>query len=600
MAFDGIVIANMVSELKARLLGGRITKISQPEKDELILTIKGGSPAALSETQESSDKSRYQQKLFISAGAGLPLIYLTENTKMAPLTAPNFCMLLRKYLNSARILDISQPGLERIISFKIEHLDELGDVCEKYLIVEIMGKHSNIIFCDSEMKIIDSIKHVSSFVSSLREVLPGRSYFIVQTSEKINPLELTREQFMQEVVSQPLPIGKALYTKLTGLSPLAANEICFRSGIDSDASTSSLSDDEALHLYNILSYVTDDIRKGTFHPNIVYCNGTPHEFSSIKLTCFEDMECETFDSISLLLEKYYSQKNALTRIHQKSADLRKIVSNALERTAKKYSLQQKQLDDTQKRDKYRIYGELLTTYGYSAEPGSKSMTCQNYYTGEDITIPLDPQLTALENARHYFDKYSKLKRTFEATSKHIEETRDELSHLDSIKTSLDMAVLEEDLAQLKDEMTEYGYMKRPSRSGKGSRKNAKKARITSTPYHFVSSDGYDMYVGKNNYQNEELTFKFAGNSDWWFHAKGIPGSHVIVKSNGQELPDTTFEEAACLAAYFSKGRESDKVEIDYLERRNVKKPGGSKPGFVVYYTNYSMMASPDISRIKEI
>lgn len=586
MALDGFVISNMIHELTEKLVGGRIVKISQPEKDELILTIKN-----------------YDQfKLFISASAGLPLIYLTENSKPNPMNAPNFCMLLRKHLNSARIISITQPEFERIVQIEIEHLDEMGDLCRKYLIVEIMGKHSNIIFCDQEFKIVDSIKHISGFVSSVREVLPGREYFIPKTMEKFNPMTITKEEFMESVLSKPISITKALYQSLTGISPLLANEICHRASIDGEQPTAKLTEDIKLHLYNNFLRVMELVSSHDYAPNIVYKNGEPIEFSSLTLTCYEGVEgisAEAYDSISTLLEHYFSKKNTITRIRQKSADLRKIVTNAIERSSKKYDLQQKQLKDTEKRDKYKVYGELLTTYGYSAEPGAKSIRVLNYYTNEEIDIPLDPELTALENAKQYFEKYNKLKRTYEALTKFIVETKEELEHLESIKTSFDIALQEEDLVELKEELIQFGYVKRHFTAGKGpgNKKQNKKPKITSKPFHYLSSDGYHIYVGKNNFQNDELTFNFANGGDWWFHAKGIPGSHVIVKSGGDELPDRVFEEAGSLAAYYSKGRDGEKVEIDYVERKHIKKPSGAKPGFVVYYTNYSLIASPDISSL---
>lgn len=589
MAFDGIVIANVVKELRDTLLGGRINKIAQPEKDELILTIKG--------------QAREQYKLLLSAGAGLPLIYLTENTKPSPLTAPNFCMLLRKHLNSAKILDIYQPGLERIINFKMEHLDEMGDLCVKYLIIELMGKHSNIIFCDDDMTIIDSIKRINQFVSSVREVLPGREYFIPSTTEKLDPLVVNCDTFRESILQKPMPIGKALYNNLTGISPLLANELCCRASIDAADTTDSLSEAAGLHLYKNFERLMEDVKNGTFTPNIVSLDGVPAEFSSVALNCYSNHEVQAFDSISALLETFYASKNAVARIRQKSTDLRKVVANAIDRTSKKYDLQLKQLQDTDKRDKFKVYGELLTAYGYGLEPGAKVLNTINYYNNEEISIPLDPTMTPMENAKHYFEKYNKLKRTFDALTTQIQETKDELTHLESIKTALDIATEEDDLTALKHELTEYGYLKRRFTSGSKKlekKANAKKSSAKSKPFHYISSDGYHMYVGKNNYQNDELTFQFADGGDWWFHAKKMAGSHVIVKADGKELPDRTYEEAARLAAFYSSAREADKVEIDYTIKKNVKKPSGGKPGFVVYYTNYSMVSPTDISGIKQI
>ena len=579
MAFDGITIANITKELKDKLTGGRIRKIAQPENDELILTIK-------------SAEGNF--RLLISASASLPLIYLTDTNKPSPMTAPNFCMLLRKHIENGRIVEISQPGLERIIRFDIEHLDELGDLRRKTLVVEIMGKHSNIIFCDENDKIIDSIKHVSLQMSSVREVLPGRTYFIPITQEKADPLELTLESFTNLIGGKSTKLAKAIYTSYTGISPVAANEIVFRSGLNAEMSGNALSELEILHLYKTFSYYIEDVKSGNFAPQIVYNGKAPIEYSALPMTMYGDYENITHESISYILETYYAERNTVTRIRQRSVDLRKIVQTALDRSRKKYDIQAKQLKDTEKRDTYRIYGELLTTYGYSAEPGAKSLEVLNYYTNEEISIPLDSQLTALENAKKYFDKYSKLKRTYEAVTELLKETGDEVEHLDSISTALDIALSEEDLVEIKEELMEYGYIKKRH-------PGSKKPKITSKPFHYISSDGYHMYVGKNNFQNEELTFKIATGNDWWFHAKGVPGSHVIVKTEGaDDMPDTTFEEAGRLAAYYSQNRDNEKVEIDYIQKKHIKKPKGGKPGFVVYYTNYSLIIDSDIAKIKQL
>ena len=359
--------------------------------------------------------------------------------------------------------------------------------------------------------------------------------------------------------------------------------------VDADRSASMMSEAEITHLHRMFTLVMDDVRAGHFSPVMILENQTPVEFSALPLSCFEggNYEHVSYDSVSRLLEDYYASKNTVSRIRQKSVDLRKIVQTALERNYKKYDLQLKQLKDTEKREKYRIYGELLNTYGYELTGGEKEFTCFNYYTNEDIKIPLDPQLTAKENAQKHFDRYNKLKRTYEALSKLTEETAAQIEHLESISAALDIALKEEDLTQIKEELQEFGYIKK---RGPGQ----KKARVTSRPFHYISSDGFHIYVGKNNYQNEEVSFKIAGSDDWWFHAKGIPGSHVIVKSEGKELPDRVFEEAGALAAYYSKGRNSEKVEVDYLQRRGLKKVTGGAPGFVIYHSNYSLMAVPKL------
>lgn len=573
MAFDGIVIANLVKELNEKLIEGRIYKIAQTEEDELLLTIKS---------------SKEQIRLLMSASASLPLMYVTDKNKQSPMTAPNFCMLLRKHLQNGRITRIYQPGLERIVNFEVEHLNELGDLCKKILIIELMGKHSNIIFCNESGMIIDSIKHISAQTSSLREVLPGREYFIPMTSDKENPRECNQEKFKERIKTKPVGVMKALYQSFTGISPAVAVSICEEAGVDGDRGGNTLEDFQLDGLYLAFCKVMEQVEEGKFTPVVYYKGKEPVEFSAVNLRQFESCEKVAYDSISKVLEQYYAEKNTITRIRQKSVDLRRIVQTALERNYKKYDLQIKQLEDTKKREKYKVYGELINTYGYGVEPGSKSMEALNYYTNEMVKIPLDDTIPVLENAKKYFDKYSKLKRTYEALSELTKEVKEEITHLESIQTALDIALKEEDLVEIKEELMESGYIRR-----KG---GAKRVKITSKPFHYLSTDGYDIYVGKNNFQNEELTFKFATGNDWWFHAKGIPGSHVIVKGKGEEeLPDRVFEEAGKLAAYYSKNRGNDKVEIDYIQKKHVKKPAGGKPGFVVYYTNYSLVIDSDIT-----
>lgn len=578
MAFDGITTNCIMQELNHLLAGQRISKIAQPEREELLFTFK-----ALNEGGN---------RLLISANASLPFLYMTKENKTSPLNAPNFCMLLRKYIGNGRISAISQPSMERVLCFTIEHLDEMGDPAVKYLYVEIMGKHSNIIFCDKDGQIIDSIKHVSGQMSSIREVLPGRPYFIPAQQDRFDPWQIAKEQFVEQILKKPCSVAKAIYTSLVGFSPIIATELAYRSGLDADDSTAALTQADVERLYDVFRSLLQDLSDGNFSYGIYYdpVTGAPKEFAPIPLTIYSDMEYKTFSSISEVLEAFYAQRNKHTVIHQKSTDLRKIVSIHLERDRKKYLLQKKQLADTEKKDKYRIYGEMLHTYGYAASPGDKSIEVTNYYTNEPFVIPLDPTLDAMENAKKYFDKYAKLKRTGNALSSYILETENEIKHLESIETSLSIAETEGDLAAIKEELQEYGFIKK--HSGKKTNRISK-----SQPLHFVDDNGFHIYVGKNNYQNDQLTFKFATGNDWWFHVKQMTGSHVIVKSENKELPDSTYEYAAALAAYYSSGRDNEKVEIDYLQKKNVKKPNGSAPGFVVYYTNYSLVATPSLAHV---
>ena len=601
MAFDGITVAGLCSELQDTIGGGRIYKIAQTDKNELVITIR---PPA--------ERGGGQLRLYLCADPSLPLVYLTRTSRQAPLQAPAFCMLLRKHLQNGRIVSVTQPGLERILRFEVEHRNEMGDLCTHYLIVEIMGKHSNIIFLDDNDMIVDSIRHVSSLVSSVREVLPGRPYFIPDTQSKKDPLTETRQGFLSVLDNGNMDVAKLLLRSYTGFSTVAAQELAHRADLTQDRSAALLSPEEKESLLDQFEKLILQINERKFTP-VMYCRqgeghstGAPAEFSLIQLSHYADCIEVPYESPSALLEDFYARKNVYTRIRQRSADLRHIVQTILERDVHKYDLQCRQIKDTEKRDKYKVYGELLNAYGYSVPAGAKSCELDNYYTGQKITVPLDPTLTPQQNAQKYFDRYARMKRTNEALTRLTAEVSAEIEHLRSIQNALEFSTTDGDLSQIRREMEESGFLRRKYTGSKNLRGESKKGRSRtpqSKPLHYISSDGYDLYVGKNNTQNDEITFHMADGRDIWFHANDMPGSHVILRSGGRtmdEIPDRVFEEAASLAAYYSSGREQGKVEIDYLERRNVKKPSGAAPGFVVYYTNYSILARTDISALREV
>ena len=577
MAFDGIVTKSIINELDD-IIGGKIDKIYEPDKNTIVLGIY-------------SKGMHYMLNICIDARNCR--INLSTHSKVNPLVAPNFCMLLRKYLMNARLSNISMIGLERIVNLEFETINEFNEIEIKTFVVEIMGKHSNIIFVDNGV-ILDSIKHVNSIMSSVRQVLPGKDYFIPDTMSKKDPLTVDKEEFEATVFSKPMPLSKAIYTSFTGISPTIAENICFECKFDSSQPANTLVKGDQNIIWMSFYQLINNIKAENFYPTIYEKDDKPEEFSAVKLSTFSDCKAISYESISELLENYYAKKNQYTRMRQKSVDLRKIVSTILERDNKKYNIQLKQLKDTEKKDKYKVYGELLTTYGYSIEPGTKSFETVDFYSGKPVTIPLDPTISPIDNAKKYFNKYTKLKRTYEALIDIIKETKNSIDYLETINVAIDIAGNEEDLKAISNELAETGYIKKRNLN------KGKKVKDKSKPLHFISSDGFDMFVGKNNIQNEELTFKVATGNDWWFHSKTFPGSHVIVKCNNQELPDATFEEAAHLAAHYSKGSNQDKVEIDYIQKKHIKKVAGAMPGFVIYHTNYSMTVSPDISRIKEI
>lgn len=579
MAFDGVVISNIVKDMKSRLIGGRIYKIYQPENDEINLVVK-------------NQGNTY--RLMLNASATLPLVYFLEENKVNPAVAPNFCMLLRKHIGNGRIIGIEQPDFERIIQISIEHLDELGDLCRKKLIIELMGKHSNIIFLEENGRIIDSVKRIGAQISSVREVLPGHDY-IKPPNEKTDPMLLSKDYFQNVILEKSMSIEKAISSSITGFSGLIASELCFEAEVEGNFSTDSLAKQNKDRLWEAVNALVKRIREGNYEPVIVYDGEAPVAFSAVPLAMYGDARQEKFEDISCLLLAYYAKKDAYSRMHQKSTDLRKVLATAVERTSRKYDLQRKQLKDTEKREKYRIYGELLTAYGYEVKPGAKSAVLQDYESGEEITVPLDETLTPIENANRYFQKYNKLKRTYEASCNLVKESKEALEHLLSLQNSMEIAQSEADLSEIKEEMVLAGLL----RAKPGKKTGVRPAK--SRPLHYISSDGFHMYVGKNNLQNDRLTFKTANAGDLWFHAKEIPGSHVIVRLEGNEdAPDATYEEAARLAAFYSSGKTSPKVEIDYTRRGNLKKPPQAKPGYVIYHTNYSMVALPDIRGIEEV
>lgn len=579
MAFDGITIACMVHELSEKLVGGRITKISQPEKEEVLLTVKSLAG---------------QHRLFISASASLPLIYLTEENKPAPMTAPNFCMVLRKYLQGGRVVEISQPGLERVILIKVEHLDEMGDTCIRVLCFELMGKYSNLILCDDKNVILDSLKHVSAVMSSVREVLPQREYFIPVTVEKKDALTTTYEEFAGLAKESRQAPFKMIYQSYTGISPFMAREMCNNAEVDDRIMAGDLEDAVVQRLYDAFDQVINKVKMKDYAPCMIMENGKVKEFAVMDIPSYPSEQKQAFDSVSKLLFDFYASKNKEDVMRQKSLNLRKTLQTILERDYKKLDLQKKQLEDAGERETYKIYGELLNAYGYQLQDGAKEAKVLNYYTNEEVIIPLDENLSIKENAVRFFDKYGKMKRTEEALAIQTKENEAEIVYLESVQTFLNLASTKADLQQIQAELSERGFIKKSY--------DKKNKKVVNKPLHYVMYDEYDIYVGKNNLQNEEVTFKMANGNDWWFHAKGVPGSHVIVKSRNAnpatewDMPDEVFEAAACLAAVYSKNGGQEKAEVDYIRKKHVKRPGGGEPGFVVYYTNFSMMIETNLQR----
>lgn len=585
MALDGITTFAIVSELRTALIGGRIDKIHQPLADEIRISVRGsGSP----------------KKLLLSANSGHPRIHLTENTRENPMTAPLFCMVLRKYIAGGKIVDIIQPNFERIVILKIESANEMGDITQKSLILEIMGKHSNLILTDENGKILDSIKRVTHEKSSVREVLPGKSYVFPPAQGKKNPLLLERPDFLFSLhLQEGRRLPEFIYQTYTGISPLMAQEACARASLDASNACQETTLEEGEALFAAFSGLMQEMQEGRFLP-AVYTQknaGRVMEFSVLEMKLFQGMAQKQYPSVSALLEGFYQERDNALHIRQKAHDIRRLVLSNIERCAKKKDIQLKTLRDTQGMPVWKKKGELITANIYAITQGMTTFRTVDFYDENmaEIEIALDPAKTPAENAQKYFAKYNKAKRTLAALEIQQKQNEEELAYLESVLNALDNAADEADLSEIRTELAESGFIRRqPQKKGASRPRKAK-------PLHFVSSDGYDIFVGKSNLQNDELTLKTAESTDLWMHTKNIPGSHVIIRTNGSgEVPEATLREAANLAAFFSKAKNSSMVPVDYTLRKNVKKPAGAKPGMVIYLTNRTIYVTPDESLLEQM
>jgi predicted ribosome quality control (RQC) complex YloA/Tae2 family protein len=584
MALDGIVLKNIIKELNTTILYGKIDKIYQPEKDKIIINIynKGNT-----------------YKLLISASSNNPRIHLTRNLKQNPPNPPMFCMLLRKHLTGGIIQNIEQFELDRVAFIDISSIDELGNTVIKRLVVEIMGKYSNIILIDKDSsKVIDSIKRVTSSMSRIREVLPGTYYSLPKQDDKVNPLIVDREQFINLINSQDKnkKIYKFFYENYMGLSPLISKEICYLSNIDMDRPIGILSEMDIQNLFDAFMKIVDEINNENFNPILIKKEyGKEYrEFYCLNINQFGNDNKIHMNSINQVLDQYYSINDKLDRILQKSQSLKKAVQTKLEKSLNKLSKQKQELLDSEKREIYKIYADLISANLYRIEKGLEEIELENFYDEnlEKIKIPLDKKLTPVENAQRYYKKYNKLKNAHKLLLSQIPETEKEIEYLENVLNSLDNCTEVIEIEEIKEELIKEGYIK-----GKISKN---KASTKSKPYHFISSDGFHIYVGKNNKQNDMLTLKTAKKDDLWFHAQNMPGSHVIVRTENNQVPDSTLLEAALLAAYYSKGKNSNNVPVDYTERRNVKKPKDAKAGMVIYENYRTIFVTPDKEKIDKI
>lgn len=570
MSFDGFVTGAVARQLNRTLIGAKIEKIYQPETDELLLHIH-------------SKKEKY--KLYLSSNSSHPRIHFTEGTDNNPPNPSGFCMLLRKHLQGSRIASIEQKDSERIIEISVDTLNELGFSVNKKLIIEIMGKHSNIILVDlSTNRILDSIKRVSIDVNRYRQILPGQTYIYPPSQGKINAYTITEADLSSILEHRSSRMAKCLMNSIQGVSPVLAEEICHRAGAKNEIEAEALT---AKELALIFQNLIQEQENETIAP-VVYmdADGTPQDFHIYTLSDLQEtMEAIFFSDVSQAISYYYSHKNSSNRIRQKSSDLARTITSHLD---KLYLKKQRLCEDIVKAenaDVDRLYGELLTANLHSIENGCEKATVLNYYDNQPLTIPLDPRFSASKNAQRYYKRYGKAKTAIREKNIQLEETNTDIEYLESVLTYVNHAITFEETEEILQELIEGNYLRK--RKSKFKEKKQKPA-----PYAYTSSDGFRILVGRNNKENDYLTLKLADRKDYWFHTKDIPGSHVVVFTEGRQITETAILEAAGLAAYYSKGRQSENVPVDYTKIKFVKKPSGAKPGMVIFTDNHTVYVNP--------
>lgn len=583
MPFDGVVTKCVVSELSELLSGGRIEKIFQPEADEIIMNIR----------------SKGQNfKLLLSASANNPRIHITNEARENPINPPVFCMILRKHLSGGKVIDVQFMDYERIVTLRIESMNELGDLSEKKLIIEIMGRHSNIILTNNEDKIIDAIKHVDAEISRVREVMPARPYMLPPAQDKTSPDKLDIRKFIDAAIDAAgISIEKYLLNGIKGFSPLLCAEICHRASIDGNMPANCMTDDMADGLKSVLVQLFENISRGIFSPCTIYSEaeeGIPADFHCIEIT--HRGKSRYLSSISQVLDDFYSSRDKAERLRQKKADIVRALNNCIDRVNKKIAIQNETLREVGGREKLKLFGELITANIYCIPDNAEKVSLLNYYSenGDYVDVPLDKNLTPQQNAQKYFKQYAKAKSTYAYTIRQLEENIRELDYLESVSHMLENCSTLQEIDEIRQELAEQGYLSIKKKSAQ------KKQDKQLKPLHFRSSDGIDIFVGRNNKQNDYLTLKLASSNNLWLHTKNFPGSHVIIKRGSQHVPDSTLLEAAILAAYHSKAKMSSTVPVDFTEIKNVKKPAGAKPGMVIYENYKTIYVTPDEGLVEKL
>ena len=582
MAFDAGMLACMVHEIRTIALGGRIEKVMQPERDEIILQLRS---------------TEGGKRLLINAGAG-PRISFTDLTRENPAQAPMFCMLLRKHLTGARLADIRQEGFERVVTLEFDTRDEMGFACTRRIVAEIMGKYSNLIFTDGDGKIISALKTIDFTTSTQRQVLPGMRYELPPPQDKDNPLEVDFDRFtaLYNAENPEKPLDKFILSRFCGISATVAREMAVIATRHTDTPLRYATPEEAWRGFDA---VISRIKEGNYAPTMVYDGQNAVEYAFCPLTQYQSpVETRPFESASAMLDAYFETRDKESRIRQRAADVLRLLTNAESRIKKKLDIQRGELQDCEKAEVYKKYGDMITANLWQLTRGMKQAEITDYEVWDEereeygtVIIDLDERLTPSANAQRYYKKYTKARNAKVELARQIELGEAELAYIYTVFDALTRAETANDLAEIRDELYRSGYASRMKGYA------APKKQPAPTVAKFRTTNGYLVYCGKNNLQNEHITHKLADRNDYWFHAKGVPGSHVVMVTNGEEPDAQDFTDAASIAAHYSKAAGGAQIPVDYLLVRHVRKVPGAKPGFVTYHTNWTAYVTPDADRI---
>ena len=578
MPLDAISLRALVEELRPQLLNLRIDKVQQPARDQVVLLLRGN------------------KRLLLNAGANAPRLQLTNLLRDNPAEPPMFCMLLRKHLVGARVADITQPGLERLVRMELDVTDDFGQPGRRTLVLEAMGRRSNLILLDGEGRVIDCMRRVDAEMSAARQVLPGLFYEQPASTGRLPFLEETEEGFREKLsqVNPEVQLDRFLLDAYFGIAPLMARELAFRACGETDGRLCGLDADARERFEAAFFQFAGDVNANNFTPILLKRDGVPFEFSALQVHQYGlAAETEVFESFSALLDSFYEAKEKQERVRQRGADLIRTATTARDRVRRKLALQEKDYAATQERDALRLSGDLITANLYRMERGARKLVCQNYYDENlaEVTIPLDPLLTPQQNAAKYYKRYTKAKTAEKYLRDQMALARRDLSYLESILQEIDQAESEQDFMDIRSEMRDAGFI----------RKQGKKVpQRPSKPREFRTSGGFRVLVGRNNRQNDKLTLKDADYRDLWFHVQKLHGSHAILVTNGREPGDQDITEAAILAAYFSQAKDSANVPVDCTQVKNVKKPAGARPGMVIYTTYRTVNVTPEEGLAKRL